>query len=133
MLSHVFVGTDDLARAIDFYDQVLEPLGIIRKFVENDRAWAGWKHVHDDRPLFLVGRPFDGAEPATGNGNMVAFQAPDRSSVDRCYQRALAAGGTCEGRPGLRPEYHPHYYGAYFRDPGGNKVCVCCHAPDPSD
>jgi putative acetyltransferase len=47
--------------------------------------------------------------------------------VDRCHATALQAGGTDEGAPGPRPHYHPHYYGAYFRDPGGNKIGVCCH------
>jgi catechol 2,3-dioxygenase-like lactoylglutathione lyase family enzyme len=49
--------------------------------------------------------------------------------VDRTHAIALANGGVCEGLPGFRPEYHPHYYGAYFRDPDGNKICVCCHDP----
>ena len=58
---------------------------------------------------------------------MTAFLAPSRAAVDRCHMAALASGGTCEGPPGLRLHYHPHYYGAYFRDPDGNKLCVCCH------
>ena len=49
--------------------------------------------------------------------------------MDRAYAVALANGGTSEGAPGLRPEYHEHYYGAYFRDPDGNKLCVACHSP----
>jgi len=55
----------------------------------------------------------------------VALLAPNRAAVDRCYSRAIASGD--EGRPGLRPHYHPNYYGAYFRDLDGNKLCVCCH------
>ena len=58
---------------------------------------------------------------------MVALLAPSRAAVERAHAAALAHGATCEGRPGLRPEYHPHYYGAYVRDPEGNKLCVCCH------
>ena len=49
--------------------------------------------------------------------------------VDQAFAIALANGGTSEGAPGLRPEYHEHYYGAYFRDPDGNKLCVACHLP----
>ncbi|TFW05122.1 VOC family protein, partial [Oxalobacteraceae bacterium OM1] len=58
----------------------------------------------------------------------------DRDAVRRAYETALTHGGTSEGAPGLRPEYHANYYGAYFRDTEGNKLCVVCHeaedAPD---
>jgi putative acetyltransferase len=60
---------------------------------------------------------------------MIALSAPDRAAVDRCHRLALTNGGMDEGPPGLRPQYHPDYYGAYFRDPDGNKLCVCCHDP----
>ncbi|KVE06791.1 VOC family protein [Burkholderia anthina] len=58
------------------------------------------------------------------------FYAPTRAHVDRCHAFALRHGGTCEGPPGLRPHYHRDYYGAYFRDPDGNKLCVVCHRPE---
>jgi predicted lactoylglutathione lyase len=58
---------------------------------------------------------------------MVAFLAESRALVDKAYAVALSNGGTSEGAPSLRPEYHEHYYGAYFRDPDGNKLCVVCH------
>ncbi len=60
---------------------------------------------------------------------MVALLAPSRDAVDRVYEVALAHGGLSEGAPGLRPEYHANYYGTYFRDVDGNKICVCCHDP----
>jgi lactoylglutathione lyase len=59
---------------------------------------------------------------------MVAFLAKSRAIVEHAYAVALANGGTSEGAPGLRPEYHAHYYGAYFRDTEGNKLCVACHS-----
>jgi predicted lactoylglutathione lyase len=59
---------------------------------------------------------------------MAAFLADSRAQVDVVYQTALDHGGTSEGAPGLRPEYHANYYGAYFRDTEGNKLCVACHA-----
>ncbi|MDR6673780.1 putative lactoylglutathione lyase [Xanthomonas translucens] len=62
-----------------------------------------------------------------GNGQMLALQAASRAQVDRCHALALAHGARCEGAPGLRAHYHPDYYGAYFRDLDGNKLCVCCH------
>ena len=77
--------------------------------------------------MFVIGKPFDGLH-TPGNGQMVAFSAQSRPVVDQVYAVALANGGTSEGPPGLRPEYHANYYGAYFRDPEGNKLCVACHS-----
>lgn len=75
----------------------------------------------------MIARPFNGEVPHPGNGLMVAFMAATRSQVDAAHALALSLGGQCEGRPGLRPEYHANYYGAYFRDPDGNKLCVASH------
>jgi predicted lactoylglutathione lyase len=77
--------------------------------------------------LFLIGRPYNQQLHQPGNGQMVAFLAHSREQVNQVHALALASGGTCEGKPGLRPEYHANYYGAYFRDPDGNKLCVACH------
>jgi catechol 2,3-dioxygenase-like lactoylglutathione lyase family enzyme len=129
MISHVCVGISDFKRARAFYAPLMEALGHVLKF-ESD-GWAGWKPKNADRPLFLIGAPFNGEAPAPGNGQMIALLAQDRKTVDACHAAALAAGGTCEGPPGLRPHYHPDYYGAYFRDPDGNKLCVCCHNSEP--
>lgn len=127
MFSHIFVGVDDFDRALAFYRAVLPVLGIEERFCERDRPWAGWQSDPGPRPLFLIGRPYDKLAHAAGNGQMVAFLAKTREQVDRAYATALEHGATSEGAPGLRPEYHDHYYGAYFRDTEGNKVCVVCH------
>lgn len=127
MLSHVCIGTNDFNRALAFYTPLMEALGLPQKFCDLSRPWAGWMPADAPRPLLVLGAPFDGEVAAVGNGQMVALLAPDRASVDRCHALALANGGHCEGAPGLRPHYHPDYYGAYFRDPDGNKLCVCCH------
>lgn len=126
MLSHVFIGVGDFDRAFHFYRAVLDELGLTLKFRDDERPWAGWVKGGAPRPIFLIGRPFDG-EATPGNGQMVALLALDRPAVERAWQAALNHGGTDEGAPGLRPEYHAHYYGAYFRDPDGNKLCACCH------
>ena len=130
MFSHIFVGTNDFERALAFYRPLLDALGIRARFCDADKPWAGWQSSPDPRPLFLIGKPFDGQPHAPGNGQMVAFLAHDRATVDAVHALALAHGGRCEGPPGLRPEYHAHYYGAYFRDPDGNKLCVVCHAAE---
>lgn len=127
MFSHVFIGVADFDRAMAFYGPVMTALALPLRFRDDQRPWAGWQSVPGPRPLFLVGRPFDDLAPAAGNGQMTAFMAASREMVDQVHAAALAHGGTCEGPPGLRPQYHQHYYGAYFRDPDGNKLCVVCH------
>lgn len=129
MFSHLFVGVSDFSRALRFYRALMPVLGIQERFCDLKRPWAGWQSSPEPRPLFVIGTPYDGQPHAPGNGQMTAFLAANRETVDRAHAAALAAGGTCEGAPGLRPEYHAHYYGAYFRDPEGNKLCVACHAP----
>lgn len=128
MFSHIFVGVSDFPRALAFYNPLMATLGIQARFCDTARPWAGWQSEPGPRPLFLIGRPFDQQPHAPGNGQMVALLAPTRAAVDEAHAVALANGGTSEGAPGLRPEYHENYYGAYFRDPDGNKLCVACHS-----
>ncbi len=127
MISHVFIGVTDFDRALVFYSAVMERLALQLKFAEPAKHWAGWQPRDQPRPLFVIGPPFNGAPHAPGNGQMVALLAPTRAAVDAAHAEALAQGGSCEGAPGLRPHYHPNFYGAYFRDLDGNKLCVCCH------
>jgi len=129
VFSHIFIGVSDFDRALAFYNPLMSILGINARFCERERPWAGWQSTPGPRPLFLIGVPYDKLAHERGNGQMVAFDAESRAVVDRAYAVALANGGTSEGEPGLRPEYHDHYYGAYFRDPDGNKLCVACHVP----
>lgn len=130
MFSHIFVGVADFERALAFYRPVMAALGISERFCDRGRPWAGWQTPEAVLPLFLIGKPYDGQPHQQGNGQMVAFAAADRATVDRAYQAALSHGGTSDGAPGLRPEYHANYYGAYFRDTEGNKLCVACHAAE---
>jgi catechol 2,3-dioxygenase-like lactoylglutathione lyase family enzyme len=129
MFSHVFVGVGDFERALAFYRPLMASLGQAERFCDPGRPWAGWQSDPGPRPLFIIGAPADARAHAPGNGQMVAFLAADRATVARAHALALAHGGRCEGPPGLRPEYHAAYFGAYFRDPDGNKLCVVCHAP----
>ena len=132
MLSYVYFGTNDLARAIRFYDATLTPLGM-QRCVTNDPEWdrisAGWGIYEDGgaRELaFWIGTPFNQQPATTGNGSMVAFSARSWQAVDDLYNAALAHGGSSEGAPGLRLHYAPDFYATYVRDPDGNKLCAVC-------
>ncbi len=129
MLSHVHVGVKDFPRALAFYTAVMKALGYPLRFSEPEKSWAGWQPATAARPLFLIGKPYNGELATSGNGQMIALMASSREAVDLCHAAALAHGGLDEGSPGLRQYYHPHYYGAYFRDPDGNKIGVACHEP----
>jgi catechol 2,3-dioxygenase-like lactoylglutathione lyase family enzyme len=131
MFSHVFIGIGDFDRAFRFYSALAEQLGLRMKFCDPAKPWAGWMADGAPRPLLLIGKAFDGAPATPGNGQMIALLAGSRETVDRAYQAALDNGATCDGPPGIRPQYHADYYGAYVRDPDGNKLCVCCHVHVP--
>ncbi|MET1080483.1 MAG: VOC family protein [Pseudomonas sp.] len=127
VFSHTFIGVTDFERAFSFYTALMEVLGNSLRFCDRERPWAGWQSDPEPRPLFLIGAPYDQQAHDPGNGQMIAFLAPTHAAVDQAYRVALQQGGVSEGAPGLRPDYHAHYYGAYFRDPEGNKLCVVCH------
>ncbi|MDP6876788.1 MAG: VOC family protein [Alphaproteobacteria bacterium] len=123
MFSHVTVGTNDFERAVPFYDAVMAVLG-------HDRFISGEGYIgygQQSGSHFWLLSPFDKAAAIPGNGNHVAFLAPDRAAVRAFHAAALANGGSDEGAPGLRSHYHPNYYGAYVRDPDGNKLQAACH------
>lgn len=122
--SYITVGTNDILAAIRFYDAALAPLGLAR--VVTDDTGAGYG-LPGGRPQFWVDTPFDGRAATIGNGSMPAFAAPTRAAVDAFHAAGLAAGGTDEGAPGLRP-YGPHFYACYLRDPDGNKLSAVCEA-----
>lgn len=124
MFSHVTIGADDPERLEGFYDAVLETLGIAPFF----KLPGTLSYGTAAGPKVFVLKPFDGKAHVPGNGGHVAFLAPDRAAVDAFHAKALELGGTCEGAPGLRPHYHPNYYGAYVRDPAGNKLQAVCHS-----
>ena len=129
MFSHIYISVDDFPRAMDLYDPLMEGLNLNRRIYDPVRPWAVWESPHKSRPFFIVGLPFDGQTHNPGIGQMVAFMAESREQVDRAYALAMAQECKDEGAPGLRPHYHENYYGTYFRDHSGNKLCVVCHAP----
>lgn len=126
MFSHVTVGCDDLEAAARFYDAVLAQLGLVRRTVAPDGGPPALCWVARDHglPRFYVYRPLNGLPAAPGNGAMTAFLATSPAVVDAAHAAGLTAGGSDEGAPGERPRYGTGYYGAYLRDPGGNKLHI---------
>ncbi|WP_419907570.1 VOC family protein [Hoeflea sp.] len=124
MFSHVNVGCSDLDRASAFYDAVLSCIGLVRRDVEPDGGppIACWVQPGTSLPRFFVCLPFNEQPASAGNGSMVAFKAMSREAIDNAHAAGLKAGGSCEGAPGLRTHYAADYYGAYLRDPDGNKI-----------
>lgn len=125
MYSHIILGARDLELLGRFYDAVLAPLGLVRMGQEDDGGppGIGWVIPGRHWPQFFVQLPFNGLPATWGNGTQVSFMAPSPAAVDAAWQAALARGGVDEGAPGIRAHYAPDYYGAYCRDPEGNKLC----------
>lgn len=124
MFSHITLGTNDWPRAKVFYQAITHALEIA-VFMEREEGSA---YGEAAGPKLFVGPAFDGAPASNGNGTHVALVAKSRAGVDAFYAAALENGGTDEGAPGLRSHYHPNYYGAYVRDPDGNKLQAVCHS-----
>ena len=123
MIGYTSVGTNDLQKAVAFYDDLLSELGANR-FIEMDRfvAWA----VSPEKPAFSVCNPYDGNIATVGNGTMIALTVNSTDLVDKVHARTLQLGGTDEGAPGPRGD---NFYAGYFRDLDGNKLNVFCFQP----
>lgn len=121
MIGYTLVGSNDLPKALGFYDALLPVIGAGKVF---DHPSGGRVYgIAADKPMFGVVAPFDG-EPATaGNGTMVSFALDTHEQIAALHAKAVELGGVSEGEPGWRgPE--GGYYGAYFRDLDGNKLCA---------
>ena len=123
MIGYVTVGSNDLEKARGFYDQLMPTLGAgrIMEFGDNFTMYG----TGMNRPALAVCKPYDGNAATAGNGNMAAIACDSRAKVDAIYGKAMELGGTCEGPPGVRgDEGDQAFYGAYFRDLEGNKLCA---------
>ena len=127
MIDHIGLAVSNMERSKAFYVDALKPLGIaivMEVTAEQTGADAHAGFGTDDKAFFWIG---GGAKPK--GGTHVAFTAPTRTDVDAFYHAALAAGGRDNGPPGLRPHYHPEYYGAFVLDPDGNNIEAACRQP----
>ena len=122
MLGYVTIGALDSEKSGKFYDAVLGAIGYARAFA--DGGWIGYGPKGSDQQNVFVCPPFDGKPARAGNGIMIAFDAKSQSQVQAAHAAGLAHGGSDEGAPGFRPPEKQTWYGAYLRDPTGNKICV---------
>ena len=125
MIDHTGVGVSNFEKSKVFYSKALAPLGykLLLEFpaaVTKSADVAGFGEP--PKPDFWI------SEGVPNDPRIhVAFRAENRKQVDEFYKAALAAGGRDNGAPGLRPEYHEHYYGAFVLDPDGHNIEACCH------
>jgi catechol 2,3-dioxygenase-like lactoylglutathione lyase family enzyme len=122
MIGYVTIGAKDAEKSGAFYDAMFGALGTERKFA--DGGWIGYGPKGSDQYSVYVCPPFDGKAATFGNGSMVAFKAGSKADVDAAHAAGLAHGGSDEGKPGFRPPEKETFYGAYLRDPTGNKLAV---------
>jgi catechol 2,3-dioxygenase-like lactoylglutathione lyase family enzyme len=127
MIHYVTLGSNDLPRAMAFYDAALEPLGITRSVTKDTELGYGMKHLSPGMRarFFYIVKPFLQYPATWGNGTLITFSAPTRSAVDAFHKAALAHGGADDGEPGLRP-WSDTFYACYVRDPDGNKISALC-------
>lgn len=121
MFTHIMVGSNDIDASKAFYDAALGALGVAAGAAHNGRVF----YSHNGAG-FGVAAPIDGNPANHANGGTIGFGAPGKEAVDAFHAAGLANGGTCDGPPGNRATAPGNPYGAYLRDPIGNKICAFC-------
>lgn len=136
MLDHMTFRVTDIARTKSFYSAALAPLGYTVCFEgKHDSNILGFAFPDPAEPdgkkvdTWFIDGPSPYSGPPATTGCHLAWRAASRAQVDAFYKAALAAGGKDNGPPGLRPHYHPNYYGAFVIDPEGNNIEAVCHLP----
>ncbi len=122
MIGYVTIGALDTEKSGKFYDAVLGAIGYARNMT--DGSWLGYGAKGSDKSEIYICPPFDEKPAHAGNGIMIALRAKTQDEVRAAHAIALKNGVTDEGAPGPRPANSKDYYGAYMRDPVGNKLCV---------
>ena len=125
MIGYVTLGTNDLPRAVKYYDELFGSLGI-QRFMEEENYFVAWA-PSPEQPSVAVSVPFNKEAATVGNGTMVALLMDSPQQVDAFYAKAIELGGTDEGKPGFRPaDASSGFYAGYFRDLDGNKLNAFC-------
>ena len=126
MIGYVTIGANDSEVSGKFYDAVFGAIGSERK--SGDGGWIFYGPKGGEG-LIAICPPYDKKPATAGNGSMLAYKAASPDEVKAAHAAGLAHGGSDEGAPGFRPvEATSGFYGAYLRDPTGNKLCVYCKA-----
>ena len=130
MIDHVSITVTDLDRAARFYGAVMAALGYPKvKHTETSLGYGVRRRADvDEGPYISVNR----SDRVVPDRRHWAFVAPSRAAVEAFHAAALDNGGGDDGAPGLRTDYHAHYYGAFVTDPAGNRLEAVCHRPGPS-
>ena len=118
MFTHAFLGTNDIDGSRAFYTAALGALG------RNAVPLPHGTLFPDEHGSLIVAKPANGEAHTVSNGHTLGFKAADYAAVDAFHAAGLANGGTCEGAPGVRANSPGAQYGAYLRDPDGNKICA---------
>lgn len=133
MLDHIGLPVSDFATSRAFYVAALAPLGlsvVMEVSAQETGAGAHAGFGQGSKPFFWISSSTSSAKSGAAESHVhVAFAAESRAQVDAFHAAALAAGGRDNGVPGLRPHYHPHYYGAFILDPDGHNIEAVCHHP----
>lgn len=120
-IDHIGFAVANADRSKQFYAQCLAPLGL--ELIVEAEGWVGFGR--DGKAELWLGEDEEAHKPMH-----IAFAAADRAAVDLFYAAGISAGGRDNGAPGLRPIYHPDYYGAFLIDPDGHNVEAVCHRPE---
>jgi catechol 2,3-dioxygenase-like lactoylglutathione lyase family enzyme len=126
MIDHTSIAVRDLKKGEAFYAALLAPLGLAKLREWPDAAIGFGKKY----PEFWINRRAGMDRVADDSGVHICLRAPSAEAVDAFYAAALAAGGTSDGGPGVRPEYHQTYYAAFIRDPDGNRIEAVTFLPE---
>ena len=130
MLDHVSITVGDLARAVRFWDAVMTALGVPCVWREPNAIGYGLRNsASDDTHTYLTIRLQEGTARSAFDapGRHWCFRAANLAAVDSFHAAGLTSGGTCNGPPGVRANYHPEYYAAFLIDPDGNRLEAVCH------